>query len=148
MINKDGIKDNLVLKPLPWRWFLYHWVITSISAWFGIRIVILLFRSENFTPFFLGFFIAVTVMIFLFSRHTENWKITISEHDIKGGWKRGRRIIIPIDEIDRSRSFKKTLFGKLLGFDYVFSKSGQKIYFESISFGREQVAQIRSILKI
>ncbi len=73
--------------------------------------------------------------------------MTITEHEILGSWKKGNRIIIQIEEIDRSKSFKKTLLGKLFGFDHIFSKVGQRIYVESISLGRDQVAQIRSILK-
>ena len=147
MINKDD-EGNLIFKPLPWRWFFYHWAITLISAFIGLRIVTLLFRAENFTNSFLGFFIGITIVMVLFSRYPDNWKIIITKQDIKGGWTRGKRIIISIDEIDRTRSFQKTTFGKLFGFDYIYSKSRQKIYVESISLGREQVAQIKSTLKI
>jgi hypothetical protein len=147
MINKDD-EGNLIFKPLPWRWFIYHWAITLVSAFIALRIVTLLLRFENFTNSFLGFFIGMTIVMVLFSRYPDNWKIVITKHDIKGGWKRGKRIIIPIDDIDRTRSFRKTPFGKLFGFDYIFSKRGQKIYVESISLGGEQVAQIKSILKM
>lgn len=147
MINKDD-EGNLIFKPLPWRWFFYHWAITLVSAFIGLRIVTLIFRAENFTNSFMGFFIGMTIVMVLFSRYTDNWKLIITKQDIKGGWKRGKRIIIPIDEIDRNRSFHKTTLGRLFGFDHIYSKSGQKIYVESISIGREQVAQIKSILKI
>ncbi len=147
MINKDD-EGNLIFKPLPWRWFFYHWAITLVSAFIGLRIVTTLLSAENFINSFLGFFIGMTVVMVLFSRYPDNWKIVITKQEIKGGWKRGKKIIIPIDEIDRNRSFRKTTFGKLLGFDYIYSKNGQKIYVESISLGREQVAQIKSVLKI
>ena len=147
MINNDD-EGNLIFKPLPWRWFFYHWAITLVSAFIGLRIVTLLLRAENFINSFLGFFIGMTVVMVLFSRYPDNWKIVITKQEIKGAWKRGKRIIIPIDEIDRNRSFQQTTFGKLLGFDYIYSKSGLKIYVESISLGREQVAEIKSILKI
>lgn len=90
----------------------------------------------------------MTIVMVLLSRYPDNWKIVITKQDIKGGWKRGKRIVISIDEIDRIRTFKKTPFGKLLGFNYIYSKSGQKIYVESISLGKEQVGEIKSILKI
>ncbi len=146
MINKDD-EDNLIFKPSPWRWFFYHWALTLVSAFIGLRIITLLFGFDNFTNSFFGFLIGMTIVMVLFSRYPDNWKIVITKHDIKGSWKRGKRIIIPIDDIDRNRSFQKTTFGKLFGFDYIYSRSGQKIYVESISFGREQVAQIKSILK-
>lgn len=147
MTNNDDNKDAVIFKPLPWRWFFYHWAINSISVLIGIRIITLI-RDKAFTSSFLGYFIGITVVTLLFSRYTDNWKIIISEHDIKGGWKKGKRIIIPIDEIDRKRSFKKTLFGKLLGYDYIFSNSGQKVYVENISLGKDQVARLRSRLNI
>jgi hypothetical protein len=147
MINKDD-EGNLIFKPLPWRWFFYHWALTLVSVLIGLRIVTLLFGAENFTYSFIGFFIGITIVMVLFSRYPDNWKIIITKQDIKGGWKRGKRVILSIDEIDRDRSFKKTALGKLFGFDYIYSKSGQKIYVESISLGREQVGHIKSILKL
>lgn len=147
MTNNDDINNETIFKPRPWRWFFYHWAITLVSAFIGLRIVTLLFRAENFMNSF-WFFFGMTIVMVLFSRYPDNWKIVITKHDIKGGWKRGKRIIIPMDDIDKTRSFRKTPFGKLFGFDYIFSKSGQRIYVESISLGGEQVAQIKSILKI
>ena len=108
----------------------------------------LLSGRQNYLTMIPGLAIGSALVHLLFSRYTENWKVTITEDSILGGWKKGKRIIIPIREIDRDRSLKKSFFGKLFGFDYIFSKTGQKIYVESLSLGKEQVGQLRSILKI
>ena len=149
MTNIDNdIIDEMIFKPCPWRWFFYHWALTLAAAFVGFGIVPLLCGFKNIAHSFPGLLLGVTIVMALFSRYPDNWKIVITEDEIRGGWKGGKRIIIPIDDIDRARSFRKTALGKLLGFDYIYSRGGQKIYVESISLGREQVSQIKSILKV
>jgi hypothetical protein len=148
MTNNGNIKDNdIILRPLPWRWFFYHWGINSLGILIGIRIITII-KGSSFTSSFLGFFIGVTIVTFWFSRYTDNWKIIISDNEIKGGWKKGKRIIIPLVEIDRRRSFKQSAFKKLFGIDYIFSNTGQKIYVESITLGKDQVERLRAKLNL
>jgi hypothetical protein len=148
MMNNNGINKDIIFKPQPWRWFFFHWPINTIALALGGPLAASLSGRHYSLELIPGIVIVSAVVHLLFSRYTDNWKVIISENEILGGWKKGKRIIIPFEDIDRTRSFQKTTAGKLFGFDYIYSKSGQKIYVESISLGREQVYQIKSTLKI
>ncbi len=149
MNNKDIIEDKIIFKPQPWRWFFYHWPINSVAAFLGIILASLMSPGGSFLYSAEGFLVSITIIHILFSRHTEKWKITISDRDIEGPGKyTWKNVKFQTEQIDRNKSFTRTLFGKLLGFDYICSTTGQKIYVDSVSLGKEQVASLRSKLGI
>ncbi len=148
--DKNVISDNQIFKPQILRWFFYHWVFNLTAMLLGGSIALLLTNRGDFSvSWIIGALVGITVVTIYFSLHTERFEITISDGDIEGPGKNARKTVkFQIDQIDRSRSFKRTLFGKLFGFDHIYSTTGQKIYVESVSFGKDQVDLLRSKLKV
>lgn len=148
--DNDVISDYQIFKPQVLRWFLYHWVFNLTAMLLGGGIGMLLTNRVILSVSgIIGCLVGITVVTLYFSLHTERFEITISDGDIEGPGKNARRTVrFQIDQIDRSRSFKRTLFGKLLGVDHIYSTTGQKIYVESVSFGKNQVDLLRAKLKL
>jgi hypothetical protein len=145
--KKNIINDNQIFQPQPWRWFFYHLAINSVAAFLGILLASFFTSGGTFIYSVVGFLVGITIVTFLFSRHTEKWKITISAKDIEGpGKNTWKNVKFQIKQIDRQKSFIRSLYGRLLAFDYICSTTGQKIYVDSVSLGKEQVASLRSKL--
>ncbi len=138
--------DGLILKPRPWRWFVCNWTIYTIGAIIGTGIYRLFRPGPLFSGFLEVYIICLTVGLILYSRRSEKWQIVVSARAVEGPAMSilDERTQIEIEQIDR---FRKSPVGAL-GKDYICSKTGEKIFVDSLALGKEQVLLLRSRLKI